>query len=149
MRLKSTEIFKSLQDMLRNRKCLKGHLNIPSKQQYFEAILVWIIVLDTYVRKCLLKSCHTMSHLKLLKKITILDYRLNLITCGLCYKNMMWVMPVLWMFSRSIIKDSRSKNDTQSCQKVMPQFGASLTDNSRVVIYNCNIFIIQASDETR
>jgi hypothetical protein len=27
----------------------------------------------------------------------------------------------------------------------MPQFGASLTDNSRVVIYDRNVFIIQAS----
>ncbi len=30
----------------------------------------------------------------------------------------------------------------------MPQFGASLTDNARVVIYNCNMFIIQAADLT-
>ncbi len=28
----------------------------------------------------------------------------------------------------------------------MPQFGASLTDNSRVVIYNCNMFIIQTTE---
>jgi hypothetical protein len=27
----------------------------------------------------------------------------------------------------------------------MPQFGASLTDDSRVIIYDCNVFIIQAS----
>ncbi len=27
----------------------------------------------------------------------------------------------------------------------MPQFGASLTADSRVVIYECNMFVIQAS----
>ncbi len=27
----------------------------------------------------------------------------------------------------------------------MPQFGASLTDNSKGVIYDCNVFIIQAT----
>jgi hypothetical protein len=33
----------------------------------------------------------------------------------------------------------------QSRQTVTPQFGASLTGDSRVVIYNRNIFIIQAT----
>ncbi len=33
-----------------------------------------------------------------------------------------------------------------SHKKVMPQFGASLTDDSRVVIYDRNMFIIQATD---
>jgi hypothetical protein len=28
----------------------------------------------------------------------------------------------------------------------MPQFGASLTDHSRVTIYDCNMFIVQATD---
>ncbi len=28
---------------------------------------------------------------------------------------------------------------------VTPQFGASLTDSARVVIYDCNMFIIQAT----
>ncbi len=35
-----------------------------------------------------------------------------------------------------------------SCLRIineMPQFGASLTDNSIVVIYKCNMFIIQAT----
>jgi hypothetical protein len=48
---------------------------------------------------------------------------------------------------QSIIEDSRSINDTSSCQKVMPQIGASLTDDSRVIIYGCNMFIIQATEE--
>ncbi len=43
------------------------------------------------------------------------------------------------MFSRSIIEDSKSTN-----QRVMPQLGASLIDNSRVVIYDHNMFMIQA-----
>jgi hypothetical protein len=51
-------------------------------------------------------------------------------------------MPLLYMFSRSIIEDSRSINDTSSHQKVTPQFGASLTDHSIVIIYNRNMFII-------
>jgi hypothetical protein len=46
------------------------------------------------------------------------------------------------MFSRSVIEDSRSINDTSSLLKVMPQFVASLTDNSTVVIYDYNMFII-------
>jgi len=29
----------------------------------------------------------------------------------------------------------------------MPQFGASLTDDSRVVIYDGNMFIIEATEE--
>ncbi len=29
----------------------------------------------------------------------------------------------------------------------MPQFGAKLTDDSRVIIYNCNVFIIEATEE--
>ncbi len=27
----------------------------------------------------------------------------------------------------------------------MPQFGASLADDSRVIIYDCNLFIVQAT----
>ncbi len=30
----------------------------------------------------------------------------------------------------------------------MPQFGASLTDNSKVAIYDCNMFIIKATGKT-
>ncbi len=30
-----------------------------------------------------------------------------------------------------------------------PQFGASLTDNSRVLIYDLNMFIVQATDRLR
>jgi hypothetical protein len=29
----------------------------------------------------------------------------------------------------------------------MPQFGAKLTDDSRVVIYDCNMFIMEATEE--
>ncbi len=29
----------------------------------------------------------------------------------------------------------------------MPQFGASLTDDARVIIYDCNRFIIQATGD--
>ncbi len=51
--------------------------------------------------------------------------------------------------SRSVIDGSRSinyknvmiVNDT----RMMPQLGASLTDDSRSIIYNCNMFIIQAA----
>jgi hypothetical protein len=32
---------------------------------------------------------------------------------------------------------------------VKPQFGASLTDNSRIIIYDCNMFIIQATNESQ
>jgi hypothetical protein len=28
----------------------------------------------------------------------------------------------------------------------MPQFGASLVDDSRVITYDCNMFIVQATD---
>ncbi len=31
----------------------------------------------------------------------------------------------------------------------MPQFGASPTDSSRVIIYDCNLFIIQATGITK
>jgi hypothetical protein len=44
------------------------------------------------------------------------------------------------MFSRNVIEDSRSINDTY---RVMPQFGASLPDNSRVIIHNHNTSILQ------
>jgi hypothetical protein len=46
------------------------------------------------------------------------------------------------MFSKSIIEDSRSINDTTRVMRVTPQFGASLTDHSIVIIYNRNVFII-------
>jgi hypothetical protein len=46
------------------------------------------------------------------------------------------------MFSRSKIEDSKSTNDTA---RVMPQFGGSLTDDFRVVIYERNMFIRQAT----
>jgi len=51
------------------------------------------------------------------------------------------------MFSRSIIEDSRSINDTSRVISMMIVSDAtiwSVTNDSRVVIYNLNMFIIQA-----
>jgi hypothetical protein len=55
--------------------------------------------------------------------------------------------------SRSVITNSRSinyKNITivrhYTDIKMTPHLGASLTDNSRSIIYDCNICIIQATD---
>jgi hypothetical protein len=57
--------------------------------------------------------------------------------------------------SRSVIDDSRTTNynniiivnDTSRVVRMMPQLGASLTDDSSCVIYNCNMFIIQANGQ--
>jgi hypothetical protein len=51
------------------------------------------------------------------------------------------------MFSRSIIKDPRSINDTSRVIRMMIVSDAtiwSVTNDSRVVIYNRNMFITQA-----
>ncbi len=48
------------------------------------------------------------------------------------------------MFAKSIIKDSRSINDPSRVVR-KPQFGASLSDYSRVIIYHHNMFTIQAT----
>jgi len=57
------------------------------------------------------------------------------------------MMPVLLMFSRNIIDDFRGIIDNYILHnwwlKVMLRIVASLTVNSRGVIYNYNIFIIQ------
>jgi hypothetical protein len=54
------------------------------------------------------------------------------------------------MFSRSIVDHSGSINDTPRVVIMMivsdAQVVASLSDNSTVVIYNHNMFIIQATD---
>ncbi len=51
--------------------------------------------------------------------------------------------------SGSVIDDSRSINYKNvmivNATRMMPQLGASLTDDSRSIIYNCNMFIIQAT----
>jgi hypothetical protein len=55
--------------------------------------------------------------------------------------------------SRSIINNSKSinyknnmiVNDTSGDIRITPQLGASLTNVSRTVIYDCNTFIIQAT----
>jgi hypothetical protein len=52
--------------------------------------------------------------------------------------------------SKSTIDDSRSINykhimiviNTLIVARMMPQLGASLTDDSRSIIYDCNMFII-------
>ncbi len=52
------------------------------------------------------------------------------------------------MLSRSIIEDSRSINDTSTVARKLShksQVGASLTDDSGVIIYDRNMFIIQAT----
>ncbi len=54
---------------------------------------------------------------------------------------------------KSIIGNSKSinyknimiVNDTSRVVRMMPQLGTSLTDYSRSIIYNCNMFIIQAT----
>ncbi len=56
--------------------------------------------------------------------------------------------------SRSVIDDSRSINyktimiinDTSRVIIMTPQLGASLTDNSRSIVYNCNVYIIKAAE---
>ncbi len=60
--------------------------------------------------------------------------------------------PVLQMFLSSIIDSSRSisyrnitiVNDSSRVVSVTPQLGASLTNDSRSIIYDRDMFIIQA-----
>ncbi len=57
--------------------------------------------------------------------------------------------------SRSVIDDSRSinynnimiVNDTSRVVRMIPQLGAPLSDDFRSVIYNRNMFIIQANGQ--
>jgi hypothetical protein len=71
------------------------------------------------------------------------------------YKNIMIVMSdaCAMNVSRSIddsrsinYKNSMFVNDTSRVDRMISQLGVSLIDNSRRVIYDCNMFIIQATD---
>ncbi len=53
------------------------------------------------------------------------------------------------MFSRSVIVDSRSVNDTPRVIRMLILSDAATSDDSRGVIYDSNIFKIQAAGVSR
>jgi len=58
------------------------------------------------------------------------------IICGLYYKHIL-----------TIVSDDHKWSLYYKCAYEMLQFGASLTDDTRSINYDCNTFIIQATDQ--